>query len=116
MEVWVYLAPPSESPPHTTLYSEPFRCDYRRWADGVVVAYPRDRWDIDRAEAVLGGATILTGELSCPWATPAAAGDFAAADISAKVLPGRRPTAAAPRRTPGPPPPERAARKSGARA
>jgi hypothetical protein len=32
IKVWVYLAPPSESPPHTKLYSEPFQLDYHRWA------------------------------------------------------------------------------------
>ncbi len=30
--VWVCLVPPSESPPHTKSYSEPFRLDYERWA------------------------------------------------------------------------------------
>ena len=35
LEVWVYLVPPSESPPHTTLYSEPFRCNYERWAEEI---------------------------------------------------------------------------------
>lgn len=33
INVWVYLVPPSESPPNTTLYSEPFRLDYKRWAE-----------------------------------------------------------------------------------
>lgn len=33
IEVWVYLVPPTESPPKFgNLYSEPFRLDYRRWA------------------------------------------------------------------------------------
>ena len=35
LEVWVYLAPPSESPPHTKTYSEPFRCNYERWAEEI---------------------------------------------------------------------------------
>ncbi len=35
LEVWVYLAPPSESPPHTAHYSEPFRCNYERWAEEI---------------------------------------------------------------------------------
>ena len=156
----MYLVPPSESPPHTTLYSEPFRCDYQRWAkeiarlslehpnltgwsiddfyanhllftpnyvrrfqaaakhinprlaflplmyfgevtpgfvrlygeaiDGVVVAYPRDRREIDAAEAVLRGAATIPGQLVCPWSTRSAAGDFAAATIAATVLPGKR--------------------------
>ena len=33
--VWVYLVPPSESPPRTTRYSEPFRLDYVRWATEI---------------------------------------------------------------------------------
>ena len=162
LEVWVYLLPPSESPPYCKVYSEPFRLDYPRWAeeiarlslkhpnltawviddffvrdnpqfftpayirqmqarahqlnprlaflpqiyfgqvtprfvqqyraviDGVVVAYPRDRCEIDCAEAVLSGATAVPGQLRCPWATPSSAGDFAAATVSAKVLPGDR--------------------------
>lgn len=32
IKVWVTLVPPSESPPHTKEYSEPFRLDYQRWA------------------------------------------------------------------------------------
>ena len=32
IKVWVTLVPPSESPPHTRQYSEPFRLDYQRWA------------------------------------------------------------------------------------
>jgi hypothetical protein len=32
IKVWVTLCPPSESPPHTQKYSEPFRLDYQRWA------------------------------------------------------------------------------------
>lgn len=58
--------------------------------DGVVVAYPRDRRDIDNAEAVLSGASDIPGQLRCPSGTPSAAGDCAAATISAKVLPGQR--------------------------
>ncbi len=34
--VWVYLVPPSESPPlEGNLYSEPFRLDYPRWAEEI---------------------------------------------------------------------------------
>ncbi len=34
--VWVYLVPPSESPPqHGTLFSEPYRLDYVRWAEEI---------------------------------------------------------------------------------
>ena len=32
IHVWITLVPPSESPPHTRQYSEPFRLDYQRWA------------------------------------------------------------------------------------
>ena len=32
IRIWVTLVPPSESPPHTRQYSEPFRLDYVRWA------------------------------------------------------------------------------------
>jgi hypothetical protein len=36
IEVWVYLVPPSESPPNSGCpYSEPFRLDYRRWAEEI---------------------------------------------------------------------------------
>jgi hypothetical protein len=32
IRIWGSLVPPSESPPRTKKYSEPFRLDYRRWA------------------------------------------------------------------------------------
>ena len=32
IKVWVSLVPPSESPPQTRNFSEPFRLDYERWA------------------------------------------------------------------------------------
>jgi hypothetical protein len=35
IKVWVTLVPPSESPPHTRQYSEPFRLDYVRWATEI---------------------------------------------------------------------------------
>jgi hypothetical protein len=36
IEVWVYLVPPSESPPKVGgLYGEPFRLDYLRWAEEI---------------------------------------------------------------------------------
>jgi hypothetical protein len=36
IEVWVYLVPPTESPPKEgDLYSEPFRLDYGRWAEEI---------------------------------------------------------------------------------
>lgn len=36
IKVWITLVPPSESPPHTKSFSEPFRLDYERW--GVEIA------------------------------------------------------------------------------
>ena len=36
LQVWVYLVPPSESPPKEgDRYSEPFRLDYGRWAEEI---------------------------------------------------------------------------------
>jgi hypothetical protein len=36
IEVWTYLVPPSESAPrNSTLYPEPFRLDYQRWAEEI---------------------------------------------------------------------------------
>lgn len=35
INVWVYLVPPSESPPYAEWYSEPFRLDYHRWAEEI---------------------------------------------------------------------------------
>lgn len=36
IEVWPYLVPPSESgPKYSTLYPEPFRLDYLRWAEEI---------------------------------------------------------------------------------
>lgn len=32
IKVWATIVPPSESPPHTRQFSEPFRLDYHRWA------------------------------------------------------------------------------------
>jgi hypothetical protein len=32
IQVWASLVPPSESPPRTKTYAEPFRLDYERWA------------------------------------------------------------------------------------
>jgi len=162
LEVWVYLVPPSESPPqYGTQYSEPFRLDYLRWGeeiarlslqhtnltawviddfyanrafftpaylremqsrarqinprlaflplmyfgeiqrrfaddyraviDGVVVAYPQDRDEIEQAWAILNDALVAApGELSFPWATPSQAGDFVSVSAPATVLPAGR--------------------------
>jgi hypothetical protein len=36
IDVWVYLVPPSESPPkYGSQYSEPFRLDYQRWGEEI---------------------------------------------------------------------------------
>lgn len=35
LRVWVYLVPPSESPPHTSTYSEPFRLDFGQWGEQI---------------------------------------------------------------------------------
>jgi hypothetical protein len=162
LQVWVYLVPPTESPPqYGSQYAEPFRLDYGRWAeeiarlslqhtnltawviddfygnhavftpaivrdlqhraksinpqlaflplmyfgeirrafvqdyreviDGVVVAYPPDRDEIDRAWAILNdAAVVMPGELSFPWSTPSQPGDFVQASQTATVLPGGR--------------------------
>jgi len=162
IDVWVYLVPPSESPPkYGSRYSEPFRLDYARWAeeiaklslrqpnltawviddfyanrgfftptylremqarakavnprlaflplmyfaeigtgfveayrpviDGVVVAYPQDRDEIETTWAVLNDADVpATGELRYPPATRSQAGDFVSVAQAAQVLPAER--------------------------
>ena len=66
--------------------------DYREVIEGVVVAYPQDRDEIDHAWAILNdAAVVLPGELSFPWSTPSQAGDFVQASQSATVLPGGHP-------------------------
>jgi hypothetical protein len=35
LRVWVTLVPPTESPPKTKKYSEPYRTDYVRWAEEI---------------------------------------------------------------------------------
>ncbi len=68
-----------------------FAEDYHGVIDGVVVAYPQDREEIDTAWAVLNDvASGTTGELSCPWDTPSHAGDFVSACVAAKVQPAPR--------------------------
>jgi hypothetical protein len=64
---------------------------YRETIDGVVVAYPQDRQEINDAWAILNDrAAVFPGQLDCPGGTPSSVGDFAAATISAKVLAGDR--------------------------
>jgi hypothetical protein len=63
--------------------------DYREVIDGVVVAYPQGRDDIDQAWAILNdAAVVLPGELSYPWSTSSQPGDFVQASQSATVVPG----------------------------
>jgi hypothetical protein len=49
--VWVTLVPPSESPPRTKRYSEPFHLDYERWAVEIAKLSKKHRnlvaWSID---------------------------------------------------------------------
>jgi hypothetical protein len=51
IKVWVSLVPPSESPPNTKNYSEPFRLDYLRWAQEIARLSVREpnlvAWSID---------------------------------------------------------------------
>ena len=51
IRVWVTLVPPTESPPKTRRYSEPFRLDYERWAAEIAklsAAHPSlVAWSID---------------------------------------------------------------------
>jgi len=63
-----------------------FTDDYGGVIDGVVVAYPQDREEIDAAWAVLNDAASgAAGELSCPWDTPSRAGDLVSVSVSARV-------------------------------
>jgi hypothetical protein len=65
--------------------------DYREVIDGVVVAYPQGRDDIDQAWAILNdAAVVLPGELSYPWSTQSQPGDFVQVSQSATVGPGGR--------------------------
>ena len=49
--VWVCLVPPSESPPRTKSFSEPFRLDYERWAVEIARLSVREpnlvAWSVD---------------------------------------------------------------------
>jgi hypothetical protein len=51
IRVWVTLLPPSESPPRTKYYSEPFRLDYEKWASELAALSTREpalvAWSID---------------------------------------------------------------------
>jgi hypothetical protein len=51
IRVWVTLLPPSESPPKTQHFSEPFRLDFERWAAELAALSAREpalvAWSID---------------------------------------------------------------------
>jgi hypothetical protein len=51
IRVWVTVMPPSESPPRTEQYCEPFRLDYEKWATELAVLSAREpalvAWSID---------------------------------------------------------------------
>lgn len=51
IRVWVTVVPPSESPPRTRRYSEPFRLDYQKWAVEIARLSLREpnlvAWSID---------------------------------------------------------------------
>jgi hypothetical protein len=63
LEVWVYLVPPSESPPHVKDYAEPFRVDYPRWAEEIA--------KLSRAHANLTAWVIDDFEANRQLFTPA---------------------------------------------
>ena len=51
IRVWVTLLPPSESPPKTKHFSEPFRLDYEKWATELAALSAREpalvAWSVD---------------------------------------------------------------------
>lgn len=51
LRVWVTVLPPSESPPRTKNFSEPFRLDYEKWAGELAALSTREpalvAWSID---------------------------------------------------------------------
>jgi hypothetical protein len=62
---------------------------YREAVDGMVVAYPQSREEIERAHAILNDeAAVVPGEISFPADTLSEPGDFAQASQSVRVLPG----------------------------
>ena len=64
LRVWVTLVPPTESPPKTKAYSEPYRTDYVRWAGEIArlsVTEPAlVAWSIDDFAHNLGTYTPAT--------------------------------------------------------
>ncbi|HEX5470379.1 MAG TPA: hypothetical protein VFW73_00750 [Lacipirellulaceae bacterium] len=51
IRVWVTLLPPSESPPRTKVFSEPFRLNYEKWAAELAALSAREpalvAWSVD---------------------------------------------------------------------
>ena len=51
IRIWVTLLPPSESPPRTKYYSEPFRLDFTKWAAELAALSVREpalvAWSVD---------------------------------------------------------------------
>src|SRR3954447_1602727 len=51
IRVWATLLPPSESPPRTKHFSEPFRLDYEKWASELASLSSREpalvAWSVD---------------------------------------------------------------------
>jgi hypothetical protein len=67
--------------------------DYRKVIDGVVVAYPPDRQEIDRASALLNDeATAAPGDLIFPHHTFSQPDDFVMVSQSVEILPAVRRT------------------------
>src|SRR5260221_381930 len=70
---------------------KPFVKDYREVIDGLVVAYPQDRTEIEKAWAMLNDADeVLLPELNFPSGTPSGPGDFMMAAQIAKILTATR--------------------------
>lgn len=80
INLWVTLVPPSESPPKTRAYSEPFKLDYEKWAVEIARLSVREpnivAWSIDdfvhntkeftpdRTRAMLQGAREINPKLA----------------------------------------------------
>ena len=63
IDVWVYLVPPSESPPRDSQYSEPYRLDFSRWAEEIA--------RLSRSHQRLRGWIIDDFTLNLDFFTPA---------------------------------------------